>query len=66
LREQSKPQTPAANRIAPPDSHTLPDPHTPLPEQHAAAPQTSPPDPAAELLDPHSSPSGLASKPPNE
>jgi sec-independent protein translocase protein TatB len=73
LREQSKPKTPTANRIAPPDSHTLPDPHTPLPEphiplpeQHAAAPQTSPPDPATGLVDPHSSPSGLVSKPPNE
>jgi hypothetical protein len=33
----------------------------PLPD-----PQAAPPDPHAKLLDPHSSPSGLASKSPNE
>jgi sec-independent protein translocase protein TatB len=76
MREQSKPQASAENRIAspqaPPPQATPPqygvsDAHTP-PDAHAAmpgGPQAAPPDPVKDL-DPHSSPSGLDSKPPNE
>jgi sec-independent protein translocase protein TatB len=74
LKEQNKQTTSAENRIGPaqgaPPQYVLPDPHTPLPDAPGATakdtpPQASPPD-AAKLLDPHSSPSGLASKSPNE
>jgi Tat protein translocase TatB subunit len=97
LKEQSKPKTPIANRIAPPqyvppdphtpmpdayaalpDPHTpippraaLPDVHTPLPDSYAALPdvhasESMSPALANPAADPHSAPSGDASKPPNE
>ncbi|MDP9011063.1 MAG: Sec-independent protein translocase protein TatB [Pseudomonadota bacterium] len=68
LREQGKPKTPPENRIGPPQ----PGPPQAAPPQYLApeppgAPPTRPLDgPDMPSTDPHFSPSGVASKPPNE